>query len=87
VQPLLDMLRPKWVVISAGEGNRFDHPSVEAVQRLKATGATIWCTAINGSLSARISAGGRLSWVAGGGLKAPWWSGRDQVQNGRCNKR
>jgi competence protein ComEC len=87
VQPLLDVLKPKWVVISAGAGNRFDHPSRAAVQRLKASGATIWCTAANGSVAARISARGRLTWVAGGELQAPWWSGRDRVQHGRCNRR
>jgi competence protein ComEC len=88
VQPLLDVLKPRWVVISAGANNRFGHPSAAAVQRLKATGATIWCTAANGSITARISARGRLTWTAAGGeLKAPWWSGRDRVQHGRCNQR
>jgi competence protein ComEC len=87
VKPLLDVLEPDWVVISAGKNNRFGHPSTQAVRRLKATGATIWCTAINGSVTARITAGGRLTWAAGGELVAPWWSGRDQVQHGRCNRR
>jgi competence protein ComEC len=87
VQPLLDVLRPRWVVISTGRSNRFDHPSADAVERLKASGATIWCTAANGSITARISARGRLTWVAGGELKAPWWSGRDELQHGRCAHR
>jgi len=87
VQPLLDVLRPRWVVISTGRNNRFDHPSAETVERLKASGATIWCTAANGSITARISSGGRLTWAAGAELKAPWWSGRDEIQHGRCGQR
>jgi len=82
VQQLLDVTKPRWAVISSGP-NQFHHPRREALARLEAIGATIWCTDTNGSVTARISAAGRLSWRAS--LQhAPWWSGRDQRENGTC---
>lgn len=80
---LLDAIDPRWAVLSAGAGNRFKHPSAEAIARLVASGASIWCTDTNGSITARISAAGRLTWRASL-QRAPWWSGRDQRQNGTC---
>ena len=80
------MIRPRWAVLSTGAGNRFGHPAPEAIARLEASGATIWCTDTNGSVTARISAGGQLSWRASLQL-APFWSGRDHVQHGRCVSR
>ena len=62
VSELLDAIHPHWAVISAGAHNAFDHPAPETVSRLKASGASIWCTDTNGSITARISAAGRLSW-------------------------
>jgi competence protein ComEC len=82
VAELLSVTRPRWAVVSAGP-NAFDHPRPESVARLKAIGATIWCTDVNGSVTARISARGRLTWRASLQV-APWWSGRDQQQNGTC---
>lgn len=82
VQELLDVIRPRWALISSGP-NTYGHPRPEAIQRLEASGATIWCTDVNGSVTARISAAGRLTWRAS--LQhAPWWSGRDQRENGSC---
>jgi competence protein ComEC len=82
VQQLLDVTKPRWAVISAGP-NQFHHPRPEALARLEQIGATIWCTDTNGSITARISAKGTLTWRTS--LQhAPWWSGRDQQQNGTC---
>jgi competence protein ComEC len=81
-QHLLDAARPRWAVLSTGR-NSFRHPRPEAIARLERIGATIWCTDTNGSVTARISAAGRLTWRASL-QRAPWWSGRDQRQNGTC---
>jgi competence protein ComEC len=81
------IIRPWWVVISAGKDNDYHHPQKTAVNRLKATdGATIWCTPTNGSVTVKINAGGDISWTASGSLKAPWWSGSENVQHGKCNE-
>jgi competence protein ComEC len=80
-------IRPWWVVISAGKGNRHHHPQKKAVNRLKAVkGATIWCTPTNGTVTVKINSAGTLAWTASGALKAPWWSGHDKVQHGKCNE-
>jgi beta-lactamase superfamily II metal-dependent hydrolase len=85
VKELLEVARPRWAVVSTGP-NAFDHPRPEALSRLKAIGATIWCTDVNGSVTARISARGRLTWRASLQV-APWWSGREERQNGTCVNR
>jgi competence protein ComEC len=82
VAELLEVARPAWAVLSTGR-NSFKHPRLEAIARLKSVGATIWCTDTNGSVTARISAAGRLTWRASR-QHAPWWSGRDKQQNGAC---
>ncbi len=82
VQELLDVAKPRWAVLSSGP-NTYQHPHPEAIQRLKQSGATLWCTDTNGSITARISAAGRLTWRTSR-QKAPWWSGRDKQQNGTC---
>jgi competence protein ComEC len=82
VQELLDVAKPRWAVVSSGP-NQFKHPRPEALERLKQIGASIWCTDTNGSVTARISVNGRLTWRASL-QRAPWWSGRDRQQNGVC---
>jgi len=82
VQELLDVIKPRWAVISSGP-NTYGHPRPEAIHRLEAIGATIWCTDVNGSITARISAAGSLSWRTSP-QHAPWWSGRDKKENGSC---
>jgi hypothetical protein len=63
------------------------HPLKKAVDRIKEiNGATIWCTPTNGTVTARISSAGRLTWTATGPLKIPWRSGRDEIQHGPCNE-
>jgi competence protein ComEC len=82
VQELLDVAKPRWAVLSTGP-NTHGHPRPEAIQRLKQIGATIWCTDTNGSITARVSTTGGLTWRASR-QNAPWWSGRDTRRNGRC---
>jgi beta-lactamase superfamily II metal-dependent hydrolase len=74
IKELLDVIRPRWAVLSTGR-NGYEHPSLEAIERLKAEGASIWCTAVNGSVTARISPAGELTWRASR-QRAPWWSRR-----------
>jgi len=82
IKELLDVIRPRWAVLSTGQ-NGFGHPAQEAIQRLQGEGASIWCTAVNGSVTARISAAGSLSWRAS--LQpAPWWSVKAKVKTGSC---
>jgi len=82
IDELLDVIRPRWAVLSAGQ-NSHEHPSLEAIGRLRAAGASIWCTDTNGSVTARISARGRLTWRASLQV-APWWSAKSKKQTGIC---
>lgn len=82
VKELLDVARPRWAVLSTGR-NGFGHPSPEAIARLRAAGASIWCTDVNGNVTARMSAAGRVTWRASR-QRAPWWSARARRKNGRC---
>lgn len=47
----LTIVKPEIAAISVGEGNRYGHPTDEAVKRLKAAGATIYRTDEHGSLT------------------------------------
>ena len=82
VEELLNVTHPRWPVVSTGK-NTHEHPSLEALARLKDEGASIWCTDTNGSVAARISANGKLSWHASVQV-APWWSAKAQKQTGTC---
>lgn len=46
----LAALQPEYAVISVGEGNRYNHPTADALKRLKATGANILRTDQYGSI-------------------------------------
>jgi competence protein ComEC len=85
VDEILDVIRPRWAVLSTGP-NGYEHPSLEAIGRLEAVGASIWCTDTNGSVTARISAHGKLTWRASLQV-APWWSAKSKKQNGTCVNR
>ena len=85
IDELLEVIRPRWAVLSAGQ-NSHEHPSLEAIGRLRAAGASIWCTDTNGSVTARISANGRLTWRASLQV-APWWSAKSKQQTGTCVSR
>ena len=82
IRELLDVIRPRWAVLSTGR-NGYGHPSEEAIRRLRAEGASIWCTAVNGSITARITVTGELSWRASK-QPAPWWSAKAETKTGRC---
>lgn len=82
IDELLDVTRPRWAVLSTGR-NGYEHPAAEAIERLKAEGASIWCTDVNGSVTARISAAGRLTWRASLQV-APWWSAESKKKTGSC---
>lgn len=82
IDELLNVIHPRWAVVSTGK-NKHKHPSLEALARLKGTGASIWCTETNGSVTARISASGTLSWRASLQV-APWWSAQSRKQTGSC---
>jgi competence protein ComEC len=82
---LLNVARPKWAVLSTGE-NDYHHPSPKAIKRLKAIGASIWCTEQNGSITVRISSGGHLNWQASD-QAAPWWDATEKKKHGTCVNR
>lgn len=46
----LEAVRPRWAVISAGNGNRFGHPHSETLERLKAAGVQVLRTDLNGTV-------------------------------------
>ena len=79
---LLDVARPRFAVLSTGP-NGHGHPTVEAISRLKEVPATIWCTDVNGSVTARISASGTLTWSTTG-QKAAWWNANTKKRTGGC---
>ncbi len=49
--PLLDRLRPRLAAISVGADNRYGHPAPSTLDRLAASGARIWRTDRDGTLS------------------------------------
>jgi competence protein ComEC len=38
----LGLVRPRWVVIQAGRGNRYGHPHGDVVRRYEGLGARVW---------------------------------------------
>ena len=85
IDEILDVMRPRWAVLSTGK-NSHEHPSLDAIGRLRAAGASVWCTDTNGSVTARISAKGKLTWRASVQV-APWWSAKSKQQTGICVNR
>lgn len=49
---LLDIVKPRYAVISVGKGNTYKHPTSETLQRLKAAKATIYRTDKDGTIKA-----------------------------------
>lgn len=80
---LLGALEPKWAVLSTGQ-NRFHHPSPAAIARLKTAGASIWCTAANGTITASMPRNGRITWRTSGKTHEPWWSATTHRKTGSC---
>lgn len=56
-QAFLNQITPKIAVISVGEGNKYGHPTTEALNRLASVGADIYRTDKNGNVIANIASG------------------------------
>lgn len=84
---LLADIKPGVAVISAGAMNKHGHPTPETIDRLRAPAAMterIYCTMVNGTVTATISTSGAISWKTTPGKQAtPWWS-RTGGQTGFC---
>lgn len=50
----MQVLHPQIAVASAGKNNRYGHPSVEACDRIRASGSTFYCTTEYGRIRVRI---------------------------------
>lgn len=68
---LLAALRPRLAVVSVGTGNPYGHPADATLERLEATGARVWRTDRDGSVSVStngrdltVEVGGRVAWTA-----------------------
>ena len=79
---LLAAVKPKWAILSTGS-NEFGHPTVAAIKRLEASGASIWCTDANGTVTARLRANGSITWLASK-QPIPWWSASTKTETGKC---
>jgi competence protein ComEC len=49
---LLAAVKPRWALISVGQGNRYGHPGNESLERLAAAGATVFRTDRDGTITA-----------------------------------
>jgi competence protein ComEC len=78
---LLDRIRPRFTVLSTGS-NGYGHPTPATIERLLAARTTIWCTDVNGSLTATLRAGEEVHWAATS-QEEPWWSPADGPR-GKC---
>jgi len=56
--PFLAALKPTIALVSAGEGNHYGHPTPEALERLKAVGATVYRTDEDGTITVESSGKG-----------------------------
>ncbi len=79
----LEAVEPRTAVISVGRGH--GHPHLEAIDRLRGAGATIWCTAWNGNVTATVSAGESVKVRIRGSLRpAAWWLRGERHSRGPC---
>lgn len=60
-QAFLDKVSPTYVVISAGEGNKYGHPHAEVLNRLRAAGISVFRTDEQGTIVAT-SDGNDITW-------------------------
>ena len=79
---LLAAIKPKWAILSTGS-NQFGHPTVAAIKRLEASGASIWCTDANGTVTAQLKSDGSVTWLASK-QPIPWWSASTKTETGKC---
>jgi beta-lactamase superfamily II metal-dependent hydrolase len=49
----VDAVSPDWAVVSSGSGNRYGHPAQSVLRRLRASGARVWRTDVEGGLILR----------------------------------
>jgi competence protein ComEC len=79
----LDAVKPKTAVISVGR--RYGHPDPEAIRNLRNAGATIWCTAWNGNVTATVPARTTAKVRLRGSEKpAAWWLRGERHSRGAC---
>jgi competence protein ComEC len=69
-EAFLDRVRPSVAVVSAGWGNPYGHPNPNTIDRLKETGAKVFRTDLDGTVTITTD-GHDLSAVAGGGRPLP----------------
>ncbi|MBF8224066.1 DNA internalization-related competence protein ComEC/Rec2 [Halomonas sp. 328] len=82
---LVERLRPRQVIYSAGRDNPFGHPADEVVRRFARYGSCQWNTALDGALTlrlgpeTRIAPQRRIPWAGVGGrchgVESPPWIG------------
>lgn len=61
-EAFLDRLRPSLAIISAGQANRFGHPTAETLERLSSVGARVLRTDLTGDVE--VVSDGKTYWVA-----------------------
>lgn len=59
-QEFLNEVQPKICLIGVGKNNKFGHPNIEVIERLKNIGSNVYRTDINGEISIEIYRNGRL---------------------------
>lgn len=57
----LQQIRPRITILSAGTGNRYNHPHPEVVDRLEQAGSRIYRTDEDGGITVTIDKGGRMT--------------------------
>ncbi len=78
-RPILETLRPRLAAVSAGLGNRYGHPSMSTLQRLRAVDARLWRTDLQGTLTVELDGRPRATTALLAGLPTPACpAGRDQ---------
>ena len=50
---LLEAVKPEYIFVSAGEGNRYGHPATEMLERATKYGCAVYRTDIHGTLTFR----------------------------------
>lgn len=54
IQPFVDAISPLHTVFSAGEGNRYGHPSLRVIKRVERAGSEVWRTDTQGDIRMRV---------------------------------
>ena len=61
-EEFLEITKPEYAVISAGEDNSYDHPSYEVLKRLKNADAKILRTDLLGDIRIKVDRHGNMSY-------------------------